>query len=157
MTKIYRNIYRCMSWCWCTTYLTLQWLMVIIWQWACWEELLVVCLLVLFITFKFIVQNSSLPINCTAAAYWYIESRRPYWYTSNMYLYSHFNHASTGPHDLSVNITKSLSSSSSVVVQWDEVDDSLPTNYTITWTSSDGTNSMQSHTLIEQSSYTITD
>ena len=43
----------------------------------------------------------------------------------------------------------------SVVVQWDEVDDFLPTNYTVTWTSG-GTNSIQSHTLIEQSSYTIT-
>ena len=35
------------------------------------------------------------------------------------------------------------------------MDDSLPTNYTVTWTS-DGTDSIQSHTLIEQSSYTIT-
>ena len=43
----------------------------------------------------------------------------------------------------------------SVVVQWDVVDDFLPTNYTIAWTNDD-TNSMQSHTLIEQSSYTIT-
>ena len=57
----------------------------------------------------------------------------------------------TGPPTLTANITNS----SSVVIQWDEVDDSLPTNYTVTWTS-DGTNSSQSHTLIEQSSYTTT-
>ena len=43
----------------------------------------------------------------------------------------------------------------SIVVQWDEVDDTLTTTYTVTWTS-DGTNSIQSATLIEQSSYTIT-
>ena len=45
--------------------------------------------------------------------------------------------------------------SSLIVVQWNEVDDSLPTNYTVIWTS-DGTNSTQSHTLIEQSSFIIT-
>ena len=45
--------------------------------------------------------------------------------------------------------------SSSVVLLWDEVDDSLNTTYRITWTSN-GTNSIQSHTLIEQSSYIIT-
>ena len=43
----------------------------------------------------------------------------------------------------------------SIVIQWDEVDDSLTTTYTVTWTSNE-TNSIQSHTLIEQSSYTIT-
>ena len=43
----------------------------------------------------------------------------------------------------------------SVVVQWDEVDDSLNANYTVNWTS-DGTDSVQSRTLIEQSSCTIT-
>ena len=53
-----------------------------------------------------------------------------------------------------MNITKSTESSS-VVVHWDEVDDSLPTTYTVTWTS-DGTDSTQSRTLEEQSSYTIT-
>ena len=42
--------------------------------------------------------------------------------------------------------------SSSVVVQWDEMDD--VTNYTVTWTSENIL--LQSHTLIEQSSYTIT-
>ena len=35
------------------------------------------------------------------------------------------------------------------------MDDSLPTNYTVTWIS-DETNSTQSPTLTEQSSYTIT-
>ena len=44
---------------------------------------------------------------------------------------------------------------SSIVVQWDEVNDSLPTTYTVNWTI-DGTDSIQSQTLIEQSSYTIT-
>ena len=43
---------------------------------------------------------------------------------------------------------------SSIGLQWDAVDASLPTNYVVTWTNK--TNSMQSHTLIEQSSYTIT-
>ena len=43
----------------------------------------------------------------------------------------------------------------SVVVQWNEVDDSLPTTYIVTWSGKE-TNSTQSHTLIEQSSYTIT-
>ena len=44
---------------------------------------------------------------------------------------------------------------SKIIIKWDPVDNSLPTNYTVTWTS-DGTNSTQSHTLIEQLSYTIT-
>ena len=44
--------------------------------------------------------------------------------------------------------------SSSVVVQWDAVDDSLPTIYTITWTSE--RDLFQVATLIEQTSYTIT-
>ena len=35
------------------------------------------------------------------------------------------------------------------------MDDFLSTTYIVTWTS-DGTNSIQSHTLIKQSSYTIT-
>ena len=45
----------------------------------------------------------------------------------------------------------------SVIVQWVEVDDSLPINYTVKWTS-DGrsSNSMQSHTLMNKTSYTIT-
>ena len=60
----------------------------------------------------------------------------------------------TGPSALKVTTTRNIGDLS-VVVQWDEVDDFLPTNYTITWTS-DGTNPIQSHSLIEQSSYTIT-
>ena len=59
----------------------------------------------------------------------------------------------TGPSALKVTTTRNIGDLS-VVVQWDEVDDFLPTNYTVTW-SSDGANST-SHTLIEQSSYTIT-
>ena len=43
----------------------------------------------------------------------------------------------------------------SVVVQWNKVDNFLPTTYIVTWT--DATNFTQSHTLIEQSSYTITE
>ena len=45
--------------------------------------------------------------------------------------------------------------SSSIFVQWDEVDDSLPTTYTVTWTSERDLNNVQVQTLIEQSSYTI--
>ena len=44
--------------------------------------------------------------------------------------------------------------SSSIGLQWDAVDASLPTNYVVTWTNR--TNSMQSHTLVARSSYTIT-
>ena len=44
----------------------------------------------------------------------------------------------------------------SVVIQWDEVDDSLPTTYIVTWTSERDLNNVQVKTLIEQSSYTIT-
>ena len=58
------------------------------------------------------------------------------------------------PSDLTVNITEIIMNLS-VVVQWDEVDDSLPTIYRVTWTSNE-TNSTQSRILIEQSSYTIT-
>ena len=43
----------------------------------------------------------------------------------------------------------------SVIVQWNEVDDSLSTNYTVTWING-VTKSVQSNTLIEQSPYTIT-
>ena len=43
---------------------------------------------------------------------------------------------------------------SSIVVQWDTVDDFLPTSYTVTWT--DGRDLFQVATLIEQTSYTIT-
>ena len=47
--------------------------------------------------------------------------------------------------------------SSSVIVQWDdEVDDSLNTTYIVTWTNERDLNNVQSYTLIEQSTYTIT-
>ena len=46
--------------------------------------------------------------------------------------------------------------SSSIVVQWDEVDDSFNTTYIVAWTNERDLNSVQSHTLIEQSTYTIT-
>ena len=59
-----------------------------------------------------------------------------------------------GPYDLTVNITENIMDLS-VVVQWDVVDDLLPTNYVVTWIG-DETYSIQSPTLIEQSSYTIT-
>ena len=39
-----------------------------------------------------------------------------------------------------------------IVVRWDEV--ANVSNYTVTWTS-DGTNSTPSHTLIQQSSFTL--
>ena len=44
----------------------------------------------------------------------------------------------------------------SIVVQWDEVDDSLPTTYTVTWTSESDLNNVRVKTLEEQSSYIIT-
>ena len=60
-----------------------------------------------------------------------------------------------GPPALTVNITKHTESSS-IVVQLDEVDDSLPTLYTVTWTSERDLNNVQVKTVEEQSSYTIT-
>ena len=55
-----------------------------------------------------------------------------------------------------MNIIKNAESSS-IVVQWDEVDDSLPTTYyTVTWTSERDLNDIQRKTVEEQSSYTIT-
>ena len=59
----------------------------------------------------------------------------------------------TGPPALTVNITKNIESSS-IVVQWDAVDDSLPTTYTIIWT--DEGDLFEVDTLTEQTSYTIT-
>ena len=61
----------------------------------------------------------------------------------------------TGPSPLMVilNIIKNIESSS-IVVQWDAVDDFLPTSYTVTWTSE--RDDIQVATLIEQTSYTIT-
>ena len=45
---------------------------------------------------------------------------------------------------------------SSVVVQWNEVEDYLLTTYTVTWTSESDPSNVQSAALIEQTSYTIT-
>ena len=59
----------------------------------------------------------------------------------------------TEPSALKVTTTRNIGDLS-IVVQWNEIDDFLPTTYIVTWTN--GTNSIQSHTLIEQSSYTIT-
>ena len=57
------------------------------------------------------------------------------------------------PSALRVYITKSIKDLS-VVVRWDEMDDFLPTTYVVTWTSA--TARLESVTLIEQSSYTVT-
>ena len=57
------------------------------------------------------------------------------------------------PTALTVNVTKSVASSS-IVVQWDAVDDSLITTYVVTWTKN-GVN-LQTATLTERTSYTIT-
>ena len=45
---------------------------------------------------------------------------------------------------------------SSIVVQWDAVDDFRTTTYIVTWTSERELSNIQSATLKEQSSYTIT-
>ena len=60
-----------------------------------------------------------------------------------------------GPPALTVNVMKNIESSS-IVVQWDEVDDSLTTTYTVTWTSERDLNDIQRKTVEEQSSYTVT-
>ena len=52
-----------------------------------------------------------------------------------------------------MNIIKNIESSS-IVVQWDAVDDSLPTVYIIQWTRTGG--DLQATNLIEETSYTIT-
>ena len=58
------------------------------------------------------------------------------------------------PPALTVSIMK-ITERSSVVVQWDEADDSFINNYIVTWTSERDHNAHHV-TLIEQSSYTIT-
>ena len=58
-----------------------------------------------------------------------------------------------GPSSLNVTITKNIKSSS-IVLQWDAVDDSLITNYAITWSRAGG--GLQIATPTEQTSYTIT-
>ena len=60
----------------------------------------------------------------------------------------------TGPAALTVNIIKNTESSS-LVVQWDEVDDFLTTTFIVTWTS-ERDHIVNHVTLTEQSSYTIT-
>ena len=67
-----------------------------------------------------------------------------------MYLHSHFY---AGPPALTVNVMENTESSS-IVVQWDEVDDSLPTTYLVTWTN-ERNHSIRVRTLEEQSSYKI--
>ena len=59
----------------------------------------------------------------------------------------------TGPPALTVNIIKNTTNSS-IVVQWDAVDDFLPTAYTIIWT--DDRDLYEVDTVEEQASYTIT-
>ena len=61
----------------------------------------------------------------------------------------------TGPStlQLAVTIMENIENSS-VVIQWDAVDDSLITRYTVTWTRAGG--SLQVATPTEQTSYTIT-
>ena len=54
-----------------------------------------------------------------------------------------------------MNIVKNIESSS-VVVQWDAVDDSLTTTYTVTWTSENDLSDIRAAALKEQTSYTIT-
>ena len=61
----------------------------------------------------------------------------------------------TGPPALTVNITKNTESSS-IVVQWDEVDNSFPITYVVTWTSERDLNDAQSIGVVELSSWTIT-
>ena len=53
-----------------------------------------------------------------------------------------------------MNITENTESSS-IVVQWDEVDDSLNTTYIVTWTSENDSDNIQVETIEEQSSCTI--
>ena len=60
---------------------------------------------------------------------------------------------STGPSALTANVTKNNESLSSVI-QWDAVDGSLATNYTVTWTSE--TDPTQSVATTMETSYTIT-
>ena len=60
----------------------------------------------------------------------------------------------TAPPALTVNIMKNIQSSSSIVVQWDEVDDSFTTTYIVTW-SSERDHIAHPATLIKQFSCTI--
>ena len=57
------------------------------------------------------------------------------------------------PSGLTASVTRNITDLS-IVVQWDVVDDSLTTTYTVTWAIK--RNPVDLATLIEQSSYTIT-
>ena len=63
------------------------------------------------------------------------------------------NLAFTGPSALMLNIKK-IDENVSAIVQWDAADITLPTAYTVNWTNM--TTPMQSATVTDQSSYTIT-
>ena len=72
------------------------------------------------------------------------------------YIYVYINHvlllfSYVGPSALTVKIMKSIETFS-IVVQWDVVDNFLPTTYTIIW----GDHNDQFDTVEEQTSYTIT-
>ena len=58
-----------------------------------------------------------------------------------------------GPSKLTVNITENIVDLS-VFIQWNVADDFLPTTFTVIWISEK--TRAKSHTLIEQSSYTVT-
>ena len=64
-----------------------------------------------------------------------------------------FRYTFIGPSPLTVNVMKNINTSS-IVVQWDAVDDFLTTSYAITWTRAGV--GLQVATLTEQTSYTIT-
>ena len=78
-------------------------------------------------------------------------------YDLRLYIYLliytvYVNLAFTGPSALMLNIMK-IDESLSAIVQWDSVDVPFPTEYTVNWTSI--TTPMQSATVTDQSSYTI--
>ena len=64
-----------------------------------------------------------------------------------------FQNCFTGPPPLTVNISKNIESSS-IVLQWDAVDDFLITTYVITWKSN--ATDIKSVAVIERTSYIIT-
>ena len=74
----------------------------------------------------------------------------------NLHTYSVVLVCFTGPSALTVNITKNIETLS-IVVQWDAVDDSLPTTYVTIWTwYHEREHKFLSAAVIEQTSYTIT-
>ena len=88
--------------------------------------------------------------SCCVCGRWVLSNPVTYAYVTNI-IYNYT--CLTGPSALKVTTTRNKGDLS-VVVQWDEVDDSLNTTYIVTWTN--GTNSTQSLTLLEQSPYTLT-